>query len=595
MHNVPEIDICVRGEGEFTTREIIEHLKRNRIFSSIQGITYRLNNRVIRAPDRPLAQLDALPSPYINNILNPADIINHGEEIPVITSRGCIFKCTYCNCAAISKHTIRYHSPERVAAELEIIHNALKGKQARAIRIYDDCFTLSNNRTEQICNYIIKKNLNLNIAVSTRADYVNEKILRLLYKSGVKNISFGIESVNPKTLFRVKKIRLFYKKIDRFRPEKRFLDKLKLAVALAKRIGFETEASIILGLPGEGVKDILRTINFVKRLGLRLCYCNYLGIYPGTELFRAFKGDKLKASEKWLRIPWHKLFNIPILTNSNIAAKKRINTFLCNAFLMGFLNIRSFAHSLLFTDNNAPFLNELQDITPVQSILFLAQYTGRHTVQGNRKIKIRHTRLGKILGLGYQNNRIDYNMLKNYYPYHEVHSYWLNQFKFSDIFLNKGSTSRNIILDISSAARMAEFEKLLLNMPELAGRIFSNKISQFTLVDACRWSRSCPAKNLSRLIVDKKLRISTCFHGKIIGKLGEPVEKIKKRCAGYIQSERKKRGCEKCPVKDYCSQCPFLGGIYPETFCRIKREYSARIDKFIALMNLKNAVNLPPG
>ncbi|MEK6732818.1 MAG: radical SAM protein [Candidatus Omnitrophota bacterium] len=595
LHNVPEIDICVRGEGEFTTREIIEHLKRNRIFSSIQGITYRLNNRVIRAPDRPLAQLDALPSPYINNILNPADIINHGEEIPVITSRGCIFKCTYCNCAAISKHTIRYHSPERVAAELEIIHNALKGKQARAIRIYDDCFTLSNNRTEQICNYIIKKNLNLNIAVSTRADYVNEKILRLLYKSGVKNISFGIESVNPKTLFRVKKIRLFYKKIDRFRPEKRFLDKLKLAVALAKRIGFETEASIILGLPGEGVKDILRTINFVKRLGLRLCYCNYLGIYPGTELFRAFKGDKLKASEKWLRIPWHKLFNIPILTNSNIAAKKRINTFLCNAFLMGFLNIRSFAHSLLFTDNNAPFLNELQDITPVQSILFLAQYTGRHTVQGNRKIKIRHTRLGKILGLGYQNNRIDYNMLKNYYPYHEVHSYWLNQFKFSDIFLNKGSTSRNIILDISSAARMAEFEKLLLNMPELAGRIFSNKISQFTLVDACRWSRSCPAKNLSRLIVDKKLRISTCFHGKIIGKLGEPVEKIKKRCAGYIQSERKKRGCEKCPVKDYCSQCPFLGGIYPETFCRIKREYSARIDKFIALMNLKNAVNLPPG
>lgn len=592
LHNAPEIDICVRGEGEFAVKEIIEHLKRGRVFSSIQGITYRLNNRIIRAPDRPLAQLDALPSPYINKILNPADIADHGEEIPVITSRGCIFKCVYCNCAAISKRTIRYHSPKRVAAELEVIHNALKGKQGRAIRIYDDCFTLNNSRIELICNCIIKKNLNLNIAASTRADYVNEKILRLLYKSGVKNISFGIESANPKTLFRVKKIRLFYKKIDGLRPEKKFLDKLKQAVMIAKRIGFETEASIILGLPGENAKDIFRTINFVKRLGLRFCYYNYLSIYPGTELFRAFEGGKLKTSEKWLMIPRHKLFDIPILINSNIAAKKRINAFLCNTFLMGFLNNHSFASALFFTDN-APFLNKLQDIAPAQSILFLAQYAGRNTGQGNRKIKIRHARLTQISGLGYQTRRIDYNMLENHYPYHEGPSYWLNQFKLSDIFLNKGLASRNIILDISSASSMVEFEKLLLMMPGSASIIFSNKISQFTLVDACRWSRSCPAKNLSRLIVDKKLCVSTCFHGKTIGKLGEPAEKIKKRCADYTQSERKKRGCEKCLAKEYCSQCPFLGSIDPETFCRIKRNYSASIDKFIALINLKNAVNLP--
>ncbi|MDP2924691.1 MAG: radical SAM protein [Candidatus Omnitrophota bacterium] len=586
LHNIPEIDICVRGDGEYTAKEIIEHFKTGRKFDNITGITYRSNNNIIRAQDRPLINssqhpdsgLDILPSPYLSNVLSPLELTRHKNEIPLIASRGCIFKCTYCNCTAISKHTIRYHSPERVAAELEIIHSALKEKQAQTIRIYDDCFTLNNSRIEQICNYIIKKKLSLNIAISTRADYVNEKILRLLYEAGVRNISFGIESANPKTLYRIKKIRLFYKKIDGFRPEKKFLAKLKRAVALAKKIGFETEASIILGLPREGIKDILRTLDFAKHLGLRFCYCNYLSIYPGTELFKTFERGKLKTSEKWLRIPWdampenmprHKLFSIPILTNSNIAAKKRTDAFLCSAFLMGFLNKRGFAQALFFLENTIP-LYILQNKLRIQSLLLFAQHTNKQPVQESRKIKIRCIRLAQALSMRCQNNCIDYKTLEKYYTHN-------------------GTAMR--IINISSASDIAKFEKLLLKMPELAYSIFSNKINPFTLVDACRWSHNCPAKNLSRLIVDKKLRISTCFHGKIIGKLGEPVEKIKKRCAGYMQSEREKRSCEKCPAKRHCSQCAFLGNIPYEAYCGIRRKYPALIDKFIGFLKLKNTID----
>jgi hypothetical protein len=185
-------------------------------------------------------------------------------------------------------------------------------------------------------------------------------------------------------------------------------------------------------------------------------------------------------------------------------------------------------------------------------------------------------------------------MLEKYHNYYEDSWRWLNNFKLSDTFLNKAPAHRNIIFDISCGSDMVEFENFLSNMPDFIPSIFTNKINSFILLDACRWTHHCPAKNLNRLIVNKKLCLTNCFHGKIIGKLGDSFEKRENIWLNYLKSERKKRGCARCPVKKHCSQCPFLGNIHYKAYCRIKRKYPERIDKFIALLNIRNTPDILP-
>jgi len=598
LRNIPEIDICVRGEGEFATKEIIENFKKGCGFDNISGISFYRDNKIIRTEDRVFAQnlasreysLDALPSPYLNHILDPENIIKHDKEIPLITSRGCIFKCTYCNCTALSKHTVRYHSAERIIAELKLINDVIKEKNKRNVRIHDDCFTLNNKRITQICNGIIKNKIDLKIAITTRADYVDEKLLKLLYRAGVRRIGFGLETANPETLYRIKKIRLSYKKRNNFLPEKKFLKKLKDSVFTAKKIGFEVDISIILGLPGENLKNILKTINFVARLKNKTCYYNYLHAYPGTEIFDNLGKNNKKTSEKWLQLflntlPVNQISKIPLLSNANIAINKQDKASLVNAFLMGLLNkniANKYAPAMFFLENRVP-VSVLKNKVPLESTIFL-----------QKGMNIQHASLAKTLNMSHGSSHIQYNMLGKYFNYYKDSWRWLNNFRLSDTFLNKTPAHRNIIFDISCASDVAEFENFLSNMPDFIHSIFTKKINSFILLDACRWTHHCPAKDPNRLIVNKKLCLTACFHGKIIGKLGDSFRKTNNAYFGYLESERKKRGCEKCPAKKHCSQCPFLGNIPYKTYCRIKRNYLGRIDKFIALLNIRNTTGILP-
>ena len=75
MQDNPAIDICVRGEGEYTVYELVTQLKKSHDVSKIEGITYRLSGKIIRTQDRPLItnghkgqELDIVPSPYLSSI-----------------------------------------------------------------------------------------------------------------------------------------------------------------------------------------------------------------------------------------------------------------------------------------------------------------------------------------------------------------------------------------------------------------------------------------------------------------------------------------------------------------------------------------------
>jgi radical SAM superfamily enzyme YgiQ (UPF0313 family) len=108
----PFVDIIVRGEGEVTFRELIK----NKDLEEIKGISYKDNGSIINTLDRPLIKdLNKLPFParklrnsktYFQIFQMPLDAIE--------TSRGCPYKCTFCNIHLFYRGTYRTKNTDRI-------------------------------------------------------------------------------------------------------------------------------------------------------------------------------------------------------------------------------------------------------------------------------------------------------------------------------------------------------------------------------------------------------------------------------------------------------------------------------------------------
>jgi len=605
LKNIPEVDLCVRGEGEYTTYEILSQLRSGRYFNNISGITYRCGNKLIRTKDRALinddgkkgSELDIMPSPYLSGIIDPYEMLKNKDELSITTSRGCIYKCTYCNFSAMSRHTIRYHSVERIIQELKMINELSKHKDNFLVRFHDDNFTFDNKRVEQICDRIIKEKIVLNIGILTRGDYVNKRILTLLFKAGVREISFGLESAVPRVLYNIKKVRFFYASKDYFRPEKRYLQKVKESVGMAKKIGFKVYVSVIFGLPGETLKDGLKTIDFVKKLSLNGYYHNLLYIYAGTELYNKFSRNKSEVSESRFkqlsRIPQsppflYDIFKVPIC--KNVAGLLRITMpvlLAMSSSLMGFYeDDGKDARILDVILANRKFPTEwLINNCSFQSRIIFSNSIKGLPIQRDGRLKINVLTLVEIL-----NNRP--TDLESIYRKIPGGDYRFKKYSFFPEFIKKPTGPEDVIFDISDTEDLDGFENLfskgtISSCESQAGSKFG-----YILLDSCRWLDFCQATRLKRIIIDQHNNILPCFHGKIIGKVGDDLEKIQKNIIAYRKEEGKKRGCDKCPVRHNCSQCPFLGHLDSKRYCEIKKKYSSLIGKFINLLQFKKAIKI---
>jgi radical SAM superfamily enzyme YgiQ (UPF0313 family) len=118
----PQIDVIVRGEGEVTVSELLSALDgdlgRLAALSEVDGLTVRLEDRIVRTPDRErLADLNSVPSPYLTGLFDhlPAQRGIWAVE----TNRGCPYGCTFCDWGSATKSRIRKFDMDRVTAELD--------------------------------------------------------------------------------------------------------------------------------------------------------------------------------------------------------------------------------------------------------------------------------------------------------------------------------------------------------------------------------------------------------------------------------------------------------------------------------------------
>lgn len=286
------VDVVVRGEGEYTMRELCDFISKNKSIKSVKGISYKKDNKLIHNPARDKIQnLDELPYPAYD--LFPVKAysptrptwIDKNSVVPIsmVSSRGCPFVCNFC----FSQQTgFRGRSPEKFVEEVKFLVDKYK---INFIELQDDVFNLIPSRSMEICNLLIKENLDVKWSIPngiSRVEKVSREFLELCKKSGCIDTWFAAESGSER-------IR------QNFINKMNTLQQVKDAIRTAKDVGFQVGAFFVLGHPDETKDEMQGTIDLAKSLPLDRAQFTIATPFPGTKLF-----DMIKQNGKFLITDW---------------------------------------------------------------------------------------------------------------------------------------------------------------------------------------------------------------------------------------------------------------------------------------------------
>lgn len=309
------VNYIVRGEGELTLPELIDVLEKGKLedIKNVLGISYRekpkrfdksslvsnATDKIIHNPDRPaIKDLDTIPIPSTKfvNLKNYYSKLNRRNPLGVIiTSRGCPYKCTFCSRLNEDFRKYRVRSAGNVLEEIRELYAA----GAKSLDIYDETFTVYKKRCVDILGQMKKEGIDMDIRIRTRVNVVDKSLLEFFSKHNVKIVCYGVESGNQEVL------NLNNKMIT--------LSLVEKAFKMTHKLGMETSAFFLIGLPGDTPKTINQTINFAKKLDSTYPSFGYLFPFPKTEVYEnAHKYGELVGEwsafkpQPYLKLPWMK-------------------------------------------------------------------------------------------------------------------------------------------------------------------------------------------------------------------------------------------------------------------------------------------------
>jgi radical SAM superfamily enzyme YgiQ (UPF0313 family) len=266
-----EIDFCVLGDGWETLPELINCLENSGDVNGIKGISFRRDGEIIVTQKREgKVNIDNAPFPARHLLPNQRYTTILSKKHPstvMMSSSGCPFECIYC----LHDRKVVFRDPVKVVNEMEECRSRFKIKE---INFYDEIFSLNKQRAALICEEIIKRNMDITWTIRTRPDCIDKELIKLFARAGCSRIHYGIESVNPEML----------KMVKRDIP----LSWISDVVRWTREEGISVLGLFIIGFPGESKMNILRTVEFAKKLKLDYVQINKLVPIPSTELYGMF-------------------------------------------------------------------------------------------------------------------------------------------------------------------------------------------------------------------------------------------------------------------------------------------------------------------
>lgn len=292
LKNCPAIDYIILGEGEDSIVKLINALKENHGLDEVPGFAYRKEGGIkINAKESYIKNIDDIPFPdyelvnledyYIDtsNWYNPKKL-QFKTSIPIITSRSCPNKCTFCSMWQVMGPMWRARSAKNVVDEIEYVYN--KYGQSH-FSFNDDNISLSRSRTIDICKEIVKRGLNIQFETPNGLSIktLDEEVIEWLVKAGLVRVSLAIESGSD---------------YIRNKVMGKYLDKEKIyqVIKIFKKYPHVfLKVFFIIGMPEETKETLEQTYQMIKDIDADKVYLHNVVPFPGTKVFEQAKRDNL--------------------------------------------------------------------------------------------------------------------------------------------------------------------------------------------------------------------------------------------------------------------------------------------------------------
>ena len=252
------VDAIVMGESEISFPNLVKSYENNDSLADIKGIGYKDTNGIhINLPENPV-ELDDIPRmPY--DLIDMEAYMAHlnknkiSRGVEMVTSRGCPYRCTFCH-QSILKEKWRYRSAERMVDDIEYL---IENYQADGILFEDELYFTRKHRVFEFCEEMVKRNIKIVIrGAAVRCNLfssLTEAELKLLKKAGFDHFGIGIESGSERIL-----VDVLDKGINH--------DQIYDTNDIMKEYGFAVTYNFMSGIPGETLKDYVKTLKLMYHL-----------------------------------------------------------------------------------------------------------------------------------------------------------------------------------------------------------------------------------------------------------------------------------------------------------------------------------------
>lgn len=263
LHNLPEIDLIVKGEGELVLNYVLSNPENLDDLAAIDGLCYRKGGTIYESNNLALIDdLSQLPRPAYELLASLKHRIIYYES-----SRGCPFNCAYCLSSTVPG--VRYLPVSRVQEDLRY----LLGIGSRQIKFVDRTFNSDEPRARRIMTFLLLQENQTKFHFEIRAELISDSFIEFLTSVPAERFYFeiGIQSTCPQALQAVNRPASWEKIQKRIRQ-------------LREETAIHIHLDLIAGLPCEDLKCFQKSFNQVIGLYPDVLQLGFLKLLKGSPL-----------------------------------------------------------------------------------------------------------------------------------------------------------------------------------------------------------------------------------------------------------------------------------------------------------------------
>jgi anaerobic magnesium-protoporphyrin IX monomethyl ester cyclase len=263
--------VCV-GEGEGAFADLLQAIGKREPVDSLPNIVTK-NNLESFSLRNLVEDLDMLPFPDYALLYDNTGMGKYPLK-SIIASRGCPYSCTYCfntawrNLYRGKGQSVRRHSVDYIIDEILFVRSRWP---LSFVKFYDDIFTYNVDDWLKEFSRKFRQKINLPFFILTRADLINEEMVKLLKSAGCRTMSMSIEAGN----YEIRKNLLKREMTD---------EQIIAAHLLCEKYGIYTFTNCVLGLPSTTLRQDIESLELAIKSRVSWAEFPIFYPYPGTEL-----------------------------------------------------------------------------------------------------------------------------------------------------------------------------------------------------------------------------------------------------------------------------------------------------------------------